>query len=131
MKINHINITVEDVPTTRDFFEKYFGLECFISAGKNFVAMHDDDAFLFNLIKGDNINYPDTFHIGFPQDSKEDVDQIYQTLHDDGYRVWEPEYTHESYTFYFKAPGDFTVEVYTDEKEATKSYTHSYFKENK
>ena len=30
-----------------------------------FAAMNDEDGFLFNLIEGENINYPDTFHIGF------------------------------------------------------------------
>ena len=45
-----------------------------------FAAMNDEDGFLFNLIEGENINYPDTFHIGFPQESKEEVDRIHQIL---------------------------------------------------
>lgn len=56
MKINHINITVNDVKTTRAFFEKYFDLVCIGSAGNMFAAMNDEDGFLFNLIEGENIN---------------------------------------------------------------------------
>ncbi len=52
MKINHINITVNDVKTTRAFFEKYFDLVCIGSAGNMFAAMNDEDGFLFNLIEG-------------------------------------------------------------------------------
>ena len=126
-KKNHINITVNDVKTTRAFFEKYFDLVCIGSAGNMFAAMNDEDGFLFNLIEGENINYPDTFHIGFPQESKEEVDRIHQILKNDGYEVWDPEMAHATYTFYFKAPGNFTVEVYCEVQEKTETYVHSYF----
>ena len=51
------------------------------------------------------------FHIGFIQDSEEDVNQINQRLRDDGYQVPKPARLHGSWTFYFQAPGGFTVEV--------------------
>lgn len=104
MKLNHINIAVKDVVTTKEFLEKYFDLKCIASAGNMFTALNDDDGLLFNLIKDENASYPDTFHIGFPQKDE------------DG-----------SYTFYFKSPGEFTIEIYTQAEEKTKTVVHPYF----
>lgn len=51
----------------KTFFEKYFDMTCFVNAGKQFVAMHDENHFVFNLIYGDDFKYPKELHIGFPQ----------------------------------------------------------------
>jgi lactoylglutathione lyase len=51
------------------------------------------------------------FHIGFVQESEEQVNEINRRLRDDGYAVPEPARLHGSWTFYFQAPGGFTVEV--------------------
>ena len=56
------------------------------------------------------VNYPNTFHIGFQQANEEDVDKMNQRLKEDGYDVKAPIHAH-GYTFYVKAPGGFTVEV--------------------
>ena len=127
MKLNHINIAVKDVVTTKEFLEKYFGLKCIASAGNMFAALNDDDGLLFNLIKDENASYPDTFHIGFPQEDEESVDRIYETLKEDGFEVWEPALAHGSYTFYFKSPGEFTIEIYAQAEEKTKTVVHPYF----
>jgi lactoylglutathione lyase len=55
--------------------------------------------------------YPPGFHIGFIQESEERVNQINQRLQDDGYKVPKPARLHGSWTFYFKSPGGFTIEV--------------------
>lgn len=127
MKLNHINIAVKDVVTTKEFLEKYFGLKCIASVGNMFTALNDDDGLLFNLIKDENASYPDTFHIGFPQEDEESVDKIYEMLKKDGFEVWEPALAHGSYTFYFKSPGEFTIEIYTQAEEKTKTVVHPYF----
>lgn len=127
MKLNHINIAVKDVITTKEFLENYFELVCIGSAGNKFAALNDDDGLLFNLIKDENAVYPETFHIGFPQKDENSVDKIYERLKADGFKVWEPSLAHGSYTFYFKAPGGFTIEVYTQVEEKTKTVVHPYF----
>ena len=33
MRLNHLNLTVPDVPRTREFFETYFGFRCLADAG--------------------------------------------------------------------------------------------------
>ena len=96
-----------------------------------FTALNDDDGLLFNLIKDENASYPDTFHIGFPQEDEESVDKIYETLKEDGFEVWEPALAHGSYTFYFKSPGEFTIEIYTQAEEKTKTVNYNYDEVNR
>ena len=57
------------------------------------------------------IRYPANFHIGFGQASAEAVNAIHKRLRDDGYDVPEPSRQHGAWTFYFTAPGGFTIEV--------------------
>jgi lactoylglutathione lyase len=52
-----------------------------------------------------------TFHVGFIQESEERVNEINKRLKDDGFDVPPPSRQHGSWTFYFKAPGGFTIEV--------------------
>ncbi|MDR4950354.1 VOC family protein [Neobacillus cucumis] len=110
MKLKHLNLTVNDVLATRNFLEKYFGLTSGASRGDGFAVMFDDNGFVLTLMKGREVHYPNTFHIGFPQESKEKVDKINQRLKEDGFDIQSPQQLH-SYTFYIKAPGGFTIEV--------------------
>ena len=116
MKLNHLNLTVSNVPETFQFFEKYFGLKGFGSLAPNDAMgfMSDDNGLilaLFKVAKGVELKYPAGFHIGFVQESEEQVNQINQRLIEDGYKVPKPARMHGSWTFYFQAPGGFTVEV--------------------
>ena len=66
---------------------------------------------LFRTAKGTELKYPPGFHIGFIQGSEEQVNQINQRLREDGFQVPKPARLHGSWTFYFKSPGGFTIEV--------------------
>ena len=66
---------------------------------------------LFRTAKGTEVTYPPGFHIGFIQESEEQVNQINQRLREDGFQVPKPARLHGSWTFYFKSPGGFTIEV--------------------
>ena len=57
------------------------------------------------------MKYPSSFHIGFIQPSQERVNEINQRLKYDGFKVDAPAHLHGSWTFYFTAPGGFTIEV--------------------
>ncbi|MBC8171099.1 MAG: VOC family protein, partial [Anaerolineae bacterium] len=46
------------------------------------------------------------------QESEEQVNAINQRLRDDGFQVAMPQ-RHHAWTFYFEAPGGFTIEVLT------------------
>jgi catechol 2,3-dioxygenase-like lactoylglutathione lyase family enzyme len=114
MRLNHLNLTVPDVSRTRGFFEKYFGFRSVFERGKALVVMADDSGFILtlnNFDKADHVEYPGAFHIGFMQDSRERVDEIYQRLTADGFDAEPPTEFHGAWTFYFRAPGGFLVEV--------------------
>ncbi len=116
MRLNHLNLTVTNVPETRQFLETYFGLRSMqgTEQHKNFALLLDDGGMLLTLIqaaKGTEVKYPATFHIGFCQESAEKVNEINQRLKDDGFDVDPPGKAHGSWTFYFRAPGGFTIEV--------------------
>jgi catechol 2,3-dioxygenase-like lactoylglutathione lyase family enzyme len=115
MRLNHLNLTVTDVPAAADFLETYFGLRRGEGAqkSKSFVALFDENGLVLTLMKaghGEEIRYPSTFHIGFGQPSEERVNAINQRLKDDGFDVAPPQRYH-AWTFYVQAPGGFTVEV--------------------
>lgn len=109
MIINHINLTVTDVGATVDFLETYFGLRR-QDGDEKFTVLFDDNDMVVSLMKGGQAKYPPTFHIGFIQDSDEQVNKIYQQLKADGYNVTAPE-RHHAWTFYVTAPGGFMIEV--------------------
>lgn len=109
MRLKHINLTVHDVDASQEFLETYFGMRVGYQ-GKGFVVMYDQDQFVLTLMKGGEVQYPKTFHIGFPQESREKVDRLYQQLKNDSYKVTAPIESH-GYTFYVQAPGGFKVEV--------------------
>lgn len=109
MKLGHLNLTVTDVPATVAFLEKYFELRN-QGGDDKFSLMFDDDGLVLSLMKGGQVSYPRTFHIGFIQESEERVNEINQRLKDDRFDVEPPQRFH-AWTFYVLAPGGFTVEV--------------------
>lgn len=110
MRMNHLNLTVTDVTKAAEFLETYFGLRRIGGGNKGFTMLFDDNNLALSLMKAGQVSYPATFHIGFGQESKERVNEIYQRLKDDGFDVKPPE-QHHAWTFYIQAPGGFTVEV--------------------
>lgn len=110
MKLNHLNLTVSDVKATIDFLVKYFGLQIGNTRGNTFAVLFDDSGLVLTLMKGNQVSYPNTFHIGFIQESEDRVNEINQRMKDDGFDVEPPQRSH-AWTFYVQAPGGFTVEV--------------------
>lgn len=109
MNLKHLNLTVPDLDASRDFLRTYFDVRVGYQR-EDMVVMFDRDQFVLTLMKGNNVQYPRTFHIGFAQESREKVDQLYQRLKSDGYKVTAPVDAH-GYTFYVQAPGGFKIEV--------------------
>ncbi len=116
MKLNHLNLTVSNVPETHRFLEKYFGLKSYTGThpGEKMSFLSDDEGMVLALFlakNGTEASYPPGFHIGFIQQSEDSVNQINDRLRQDGYQVPKPSRLHGSWTFYFKSPGGFTIEV--------------------
>lgn len=115
MKLNHLNLTVSDVSAAHTFLQTYFGLQS-LGANKNMAFLQDDDGAVIALtsptiVKETEVKYPGGFHIGFMQENEARVNEINQRLKDDGFDVPPPAKMHGSWTFYFQAPGGFTIEV--------------------
>jgi catechol 2,3-dioxygenase-like lactoylglutathione lyase family enzyme len=117
MALNHLNLTVPDVPQTRAFFETYFGFRSVPGTPRStaFVVLVDESGFVLSLNnfgKAEEVVYPGAFHVGFRQDSREQVDAFYQRLKAGGFNMKAPHEFHGGWTFYFRAPGGFLVEVF-------------------
>jgi len=115
MKLNHVNLPVADVSATRDFFEKQFGFHCIAEPTNANVVLTDNAGLVLtisNFDHADKVAYPKWFHIGFMQDSDEKVDDVYDQLKTAGMQPGKPRDMHGAWTFYFTAPGGFTVEVF-------------------
>jgi lactoylglutathione lyase len=115
MKLNHLNLTVTDVSETRAFLEQYFGMQS-RGGNSNIALLSDENGMVLTLTsmkigRESEVRYPATFHIGFIQESEERVNEINRRLKDDGFDVPPPSKQHGSWTFYFLAPGGFTIEV--------------------
>lgn len=119
MKLNHLHLTVTSVPEAAHFLKTYFGMKS--RRGKwgsdkiseKFTVLFDDDGFVLTLMKAKKdtpVSYPGFFHVGFPQESEQQVDEMYRRLKADGFEVTSPVKAH-GYTFYVEAPGGYRIEV--------------------
>jgi lactoylglutathione lyase len=115
MRINHLNLAVDDVPIAAQFFIEYFGFTSLEEKGRDALAVLADDVG-FTLIvshfdRTTKPEYPRDFHIGFIQESKAEVEALYGRLHAAGYVEKPPQPFHGNWGFYFHAPGGILVEV--------------------
>jgi lactoylglutathione lyase len=117
MNLNHLNLTVTSPAETARFLVKYFGMRYLGEAPADNASMAfltDENGIILSMIRGKRgveIVYPASFHVGFAQPNEESVNEINRRLRDDGYDVPAPDRMHGSWTFYFTAPGGFTIEV--------------------
>jgi len=118
MKLNHINLPVDDVAATRRFFEKFFDFECIEVKGDHALAiLKGEDNFILVLMsksfnKDRLSSYPDAFHIGFLVNSDDKVNMAHQRLVEGGFLPQNPPgRIRGQYGFYFKAPGNLLIEV--------------------
>lgn len=115
MILNHLNLAVSDVQQAREFLVKYFGLDPGGKTGNDTIAfLRDENGMvltLTNIDRATEVKYPGAFHIGFIQEGPERVDEINRRLKEEGFEVDPPRKLHGSWTFYFRAPGGFVIEV--------------------
>ncbi len=115
MNLNHINLPVDDVAASRDFFVKYFGMKTIFELPKNTLAiLKDDGGMILNLSHFDKkheIQYHKDFHVGFFLETRDEVNGIHATMIADGLDAGTPKEMHGRWTFYVKSPGGFETEV--------------------
>jgi lactoylglutathione lyase len=115
MKLNHLTLVVTKPSETARFLETYFGMRNLgepYAERAGMVFLMDDDGLVLTLIKAGKAgaHYPPGFHIGFIQPSEARVNALYECLKADGFATDPPQRSH-AWTFYFQAPGGFTIEV--------------------
>lgn len=114
MKLNHINLGVSDVAQAVDIFGRFFGL---VPAGDGMpindqmAFLKDDVGALVSVFRVPDPQYPKVFHIGFLQDTPEQVRAIYAQLTDAGFEIRPPAENHGRLTFYFNSPFGVVIEV--------------------
>jgi len=120
MKLNHLNLAVPDVAAASQFFIDQFGLKVKRGVDDKMAILEDEDGFVLNMghFKDVDVSYPDFlgFHVGFKQQTREQVNQIRARMLTAGLLPPEPQELHGAWTFYVRCPGGFFVEVYCQER---------------
>ena len=123
MRLNHINIPVENVAITKQFFELHFGFVCTEIKGDQALAVlkGEDDFTLVLMSQAFNrtgtVEFPSAFHIGFLLATKDEVTEQYNRLKAAGVLLQnEPGNMRGVYGFYFTAPGNILIEIRSDQK---------------
>ena len=105
MKLNHINLVVNDVAKVARFFETFFDFKCNEIKGNNVVAIlkgTDDFTLVIMKSKESGPRYPESFHIGFMQESPDKVIELHKKLKVAGFiDGQEPKKIRDSFGFYF------------------------------
>jgi catechol 2,3-dioxygenase-like lactoylglutathione lyase family enzyme len=111
MRLNHLNLIVDDLAAARSFFTELFDFELVRSGGDQLAILTDGRGFTLVLMTG-AMAYPDSFHIGFIVDSHEAVEAQYERALTYGIPVEQPPARrHGSYAFYFRALNGILFEV--------------------
>jgi len=139
-RLNHIDLVVPNVTEDLAFFEKYFGFRRIVDRGDKLVILTDGAGFALTLSSPEMgaeidqfqrtrtaahkaqgpggpdtkkpVEYPRGFHIGFMQDSREAVNEIFRDLKSGGVAVEQPKEYHGAWTFFVRAPGGYFIEVF-------------------
>jgi len=115
MTLNHINLSVPDVSETASFFEKHFNFKIQKAKGNTIAILEDGEGFVLVLSNFPNtatFDYPADFHIGFYQENKENVLEIFSKLQADGLALAQkPGDIRDRFGFYFYAPGRILIEI--------------------
>lgn len=85
MKLNHLNLVVADVAAAIRLFEDHLGFRCLENRKGMIAVLSNEDNFVLifwstELNQSPAVSYPENFHIGFYQQDKEAVYEIYEKL---------------------------------------------------
>lgn len=116
MQLNHLDLSVPDVPAAVAFFETAFGFTLLETKGNDGMAiLRGDGGVVLVLTRAAPATtplYPKTFHIGFLLPSGQAVWQAYERMKAAGIELPQPpRELRDSLTFYCHAPGGILVEV--------------------
>jgi len=114
VKLNHLDLQVNDVPRTVTFFEDAFGFQLQSNRRSSSIAiLSDSDGFVLVLQrkKSETDTYPDGFHFGFLVDEPESVHRFHTRAHQLGLEVSEIIENGRGTHVYCKGPDALLAEV--------------------
>jgi len=115
MKLNHMNLVVPDVAATAHFLEKHFAFRIDRLMRDVMAVLTGSDGFVLVISHFPNtasFDYPSDFHIGFYQDTKEQVLSVFEALKADGLALEQaPKVIRDRFGFYFYMPGNILAAV--------------------
>jgi catechol 2,3-dioxygenase-like lactoylglutathione lyase family enzyme len=113
MKLNHLDLQVEDVAATAAFFERYFGLQTRSNPNSPaLLILTDSVGFVLVLQRCRPLpRYPDGFHLGFLLDDAESVRALHARAVADGTQVSDVIVNGRGTIIYLTAPEGYYVEV--------------------
>jgi len=116
MRLNHLNLCVDNLADAREFFERLFDFQFVEQKGDALTVMTDGQGFTlvpshFSRTQAP-ISYPNGFHVGFIVETPRHVDDMYKRLAAADVRLdHEPRKARGSYAFYFTALNSILFEV--------------------
>lgn len=120
MKLNHLNLCVDDLSEAAEFFQTLFQFRLLDRKGEAIAVMTDEEGFTLVLSNpgafgGEAPAYPQDFHIGFYVDTRDEVDRFHSRLSSlETFRLQPgnaPKPMRGGYTLYFRALGGILFEV--------------------
>ena len=113
MKLNHLDLQVQDVATTKAFFERYFGLRTQSNPNSPaLVIMKDEGGFVLVLQRARAPHrYPEGFHLGFSVADLASVHTLHARALADGTQVSDVLVNGRGAVIYLTAPEGYYVEV--------------------
>jgi catechol 2,3-dioxygenase-like lactoylglutathione lyase family enzyme len=108
MTLNHINLSVQNVPSARTFFETYFDFHAEDSKPNDTLSVLTGTGGFVLVLMNERLNqngnnaYPDAFHLGFFVDNEAEVIAIFDKLKAGGITLeQEPQKIRKTFGFYF------------------------------
>lgn len=118
MRLNHVDLYVDDLDEAQDLFRRFFDLQPVDRKGDAVAVMTDGYGFTLALSDqrafGGEVptRYPKGFHVGFIVETPEQVDRVHDRLTAADVQIdHEPRKMRSSYGFYFTALGEILFEV--------------------
>jgi catechol-2,3-dioxygenase len=113
MKLNHLDLQVQDVALTTAFFERYFGLRVQSNpSSPALVILTDEAGFVLVLQRSEQPpRYPEGFHLGFLLDDVAGVRALHEQATNDGTPVSDVIVNGRGTIIYLTAPEGYFVEV--------------------
>ncbi len=111
MQLNHIDLAVPDLAAAVAFFQDGFGFRV-VNSMDGLRILVGEGGVVLALTQNAEPRYPESFHIGFLQASRDAVSQAYQRLVARGIEVVAPPTdAYGAFIFHCHVPGGILVEI--------------------